>query len=470
MGSVCICLKSTISIRPSTPKTFLEAANSSANQGLPRVKPTDFTCESSPPNKKSARSSLLLVSTHRSSMRVESVSKDGSPTINRVNQTMQRDVMYPDVNCKVSIRFLPKKVPNIPPGLSLEAKQEFQTEPAGCRSPSLKMKKTTATVLESRQAGLGEETNMQGTNQYPVSRKFRHLSTEQLDDHQINKISKKKKLSQFSELRKPAVAAPKRELPIKIRDRTVSMPAVLISHPPRTKTKPAKDSKDPTCLVGPNSESVSPRSANRHQILLGAESGTHEASNSDLSSPANAHGASHKLGSPKSKRPKSAFRTAPYNKGHLNLMEVGNDLCLGEPSSVLSDSPQLVRKGPRNSQTFSKPHLAKYLPSSQRYQLSQVDCMNKVGLKAASSANSEHLGSLIPSTKSLNGADSVTCPNTNTSRPVEQALTISHSKTPTIICNRQAELSFCAISEKSGEQSDMLHLNIQRSLDIDLAD
>jgi hypothetical protein len=458
MGSVCICFKSNVSVRPIPRKNFTEAANSSSNQKLAQVKPMDFTSDSSPPHKNSAQNSLMFT-TQRSSRRIEMVPKESSPTSKRMNQGMLRDVMYPDVNCTLSIKLLPKNPGILSNRFTVEAKQGLQTESPACQPAPLKIIKQTGQSVDNRQANQFREPSM-ASDPRPPSNKLRHLNTEHSENGQINQ-TKDKRPSRFSVLEKPADIL-NRKIPANIRERTVSMPAVVLKHPLRTRIKVSKAKEAPASLGSANLESLSPRGDKHMRLALGADSGIFEATNRMLPQ---------KITSLKSKRSVSRSRIGPQKTGQLYSLEVDSNLYRSKATSECSGSPRLVRKRQRTSQRSEKLQLTEYLPNSQSSHLSLELCSNYLGLHAVSGLNSQNLSSPTPSTTSLVRADSLA--NTSTGKPTEQAVTrdtLSQGKTQTNVWHRQAELSFCAISEKSGEHSDILHPNIQRSLDMDLAE
>lgn len=452
MGCVCPCLRSPITVNPSPnkidsfrplPMSLRSVAESGGSVTL-----KDSIDGSKQLNNYSARNSLMIA-TFRSSRKLEIVSKENSPSCKKSHHAMLRDVMYPDVNCTLSVRVLPRQSTNT-------ASKSASNSNSFLLGTSQSMR-----VIRIEQPPLDPTTTNGGDKFVPESppkaqlRSFRHLRIEQLDSIQAPNI-KLNKPSQFSPLRKPSESrVDQTTTPSFIRyqkAQTTGASHTFESANKKTQPKPQRilDSPRSVRLVR------RPLSPNKNPPTDTKAQGDHLKTRSR---------------SPRRDSHKSILRE------HRSPELAGS--CI--KSKMSRQSPP--QKAPKNSETYWADSMSARVRAIQPSEedLAVLPAHNGIGQSYPSYQQS----TLFPTTTVLSQdppslgtrshgpqlevATRGDCLNRSNTlcKPELSKLDLGQSlrKTQTCVYNRPEELSFCAISEKSGENSDVLIPNFDPDLD-----
>ena len=457
MGCMCPCLRTPITVKPCPNKKDnsiqLPISLRSVAESPGSVTLKDSIDGSKQLNNFSARNSVI-VSTYRSSRKLEIVSKDNSPNSKRSQYPMLRDVMYPDVNCTISVRVLPQKSSNT-------ASKSASNSNSLLFGPSQSMR-----VIRTEQQPRNPKTVDGSEKSVPESppkaqvRSFRHLRIEHLDEFQTPNI-KLNKPSQFSPLRKPSES---RLEPTKTRPRTNTAP----SYNPLLQAQPSQASQAIESAIystqpKPQRSLESPWSVR----LMRSQNSP----NKNLPLDAKVVGDIPKLRS-RSPRKDSQKKIQPEH---------------GSPGDSSIKSKISKQSPPQKSLTNSKISRADSMFARDRaIQRSEEHLAVLPTMKAlGQSPQSELKSTLLPTTTALS-QEALSLGTKPQVLPLEVAtrgdcLSRSNTlckpelskadsgqflrKTQTCVYNRPEELSFCAISEKSGENSEVLIPNFDPDLD-----
>lgn len=460
MGCMCPCLRSSITVHQSPIKkdsvTKVARSMRSFAESQGSLKPKNF---SRPINSNSARESVVMSSYQISSRKLEVVAKPDSPSSKKSQQVMLRDVMYPDVNCTVSVRILPKKSTNPVIEPQTSKKSSFAGATRSMRAIGTGKPESTESHLNVAKNG----NYVTKSSPKAQTRSFRHLRIEQLENLSSPNINLNKP-SQFSPLRKQSKGIETR---------------------PRTNTAPtfakAFQARQPLALNvaeesdKPRNSSIQRRNSVRSVRLVKrplspAKSLRADPTDRNLEfqsrSPRNSSGYS---GSQDNESPKAADLTPASKMTRLD-----------SPEKYQRNSG--VRRATTNSSRKSAKRLTEadnfVLPDRKRTGQSQPNHPQSTLLPSTAVPSKESPYSGVRSPVAFAGADgprgecSSVARSSTVCRPeTHKSDSLDHSlrKTQTCVYNRPEELSFCAISEKSGEHSDLLVPNFDPDLDEALA-
>lgn len=457
MGCMCPCLRTPIAVNPCPNKTDsfrqLPMSLRSMAESAGSVTMKDSIDGSKQLNNFSARNSLI-VGTYRSSRKLEIVSKENSPNSKKSHYGMLRDVMYPDVNCTISVRVLPQKSTNTASKSASNSNSFFLGS-----SQSMRVIRTEEPPPNPKTVD-GSEKSVPESPPKAQVRSFRHLRIEQLDSIQTSNI-KLNKLSQFSPLRKPSES---RVEHTSIRPRTNTAPSFIpLLQAKTTPASHALESAKGNTQPKPLRSLDLPRSVRLIRKPISPRK--------DLPLDAKAVGGSPKL---RSRSPrKGSQKKIPREHGSPGGFSIKSKKTMRSPpqkarkisESYLADS----MSGPDRAIQPSEEHPA-VLPATKRLGQSHPSYQQSTLLATTTAVSQEALSlgtkSQVPQLEATPRGDCLNRRNT-LCKPELRKLDSGQPlrKTQTCVYSRPEELSFCAISEKSGENSDVLIPNFDPDLD-----
>lgn len=457
MGCLCPCLRTPITVKPCPNKhdsaRQLPISLRSVAESAGSVTLKDSIDGFKQLNNFSARNSLIA-GTYRSSRKLEIISKENSPNSKKSHYAMLRDVMYPDVNCTISVRVLPQKSTNT-------ASKSASNSNSFLLGSSQSMR-----VIRTEQPPPNPKTVEGSEKSVPESppkaqvRSFRHLRIEQLESIQTPNI-KLSKPSQFSPLRKPSES---RVEPTNTRPRTNTAPSFIPllqakTTPPSHTLESANENTQPK----PQRSLASPRSVRLIKRPVSPSK--------NLPLDAKVVGSSPKL---RSRSPrKDSQKKIPREQGSPGSSSI-------KSKKIKQSPPQKALKNSEISRADSMPARDRAIQRSEEHP-AVLPATKGLGqshpsyqqstLLPTTTANSQEALSLV--TKSqippLEVATRGDCLNRSNTLCKHELRKLDPGqplrKTQTCVYNRPEELSFCAISEKSGENSDVLIPNFDPDLD-----